>query len=90
MATASSRRVFSPRTISTSAINGTGLKKCMPTTSSGRCTLAAMSRINREEVLEASTVPGRTCRLQFGEYRLFDARRSSTTASTTTSTVSKD
>ena len=57
--------VSSARTISTSGINGAGLKKCMPTTRSGVAVAAAISVTESADVLLASTarsrrsVPGR-------------------------------
>jgi hypothetical protein len=50
--------VRSPRMISTSAITGTGLKKCMPTNRSGRPVAAARRVIEIDEVLVAMIVPG--------------------------------
>src|SRR6058998_2397253 len=46
------------RTTSTSAISGTGLKKCRPTKRSARFVAPAISAIVRLDVLEAKIVPG--------------------------------
>ena len=46
--------------ISTSAIIGTGLKKCIPTILSGRLVAAASLVIDREEVFVAMIVSGRS------------------------------
>ena len=54
-AAAVSSDVSSPRITSTSPISGTGLKKCMPTTRSGRPVAAPSRVIGMEEVLEART-----------------------------------
>jgi hypothetical protein len=51
--------VASPRITSTSFITGTGLKKCMPMTLSGRLVSAASFVIEIEEVLEARMTSGR-------------------------------
>ena len=51
--------VRSPLMISTSAITGTGLKKCMPTKRSGRLVAAASRVIEIDEVLVAMIVSGR-------------------------------
>ena len=48
--------VTKPRMSSTSFITGTGLKKCMPTTFSGRLVTEAISVIERPEVFEARIV----------------------------------
>src|SRR5882762_6014696 len=50
--------VVTVRTTSTSAISGTGLKKCRPTNRSARLVAAAISAIVRLEVFEAKMVPG--------------------------------
>ena len=50
-------------TTSTSAITGTGLKKCMPITLSGRPVTTASEAIGMDEVFEARIASGgRTCR----------------------------
>ena len=53
-----SSEVFSPRTFSSSFITLAGLKKCMPTTSSGRLVKEAMRFTSRVEVLVARMAPG--------------------------------
>ena len=50
--------VVTARTTSTSGMSGTGLKKCRPTKRSGRPVAAAMSPMERLEVLEAKIVAG--------------------------------
>ena len=50
--------VSRPRTISTSFILCTGLKKCMPTKRGARVVAAAISVMLREDVLEAKMVSG--------------------------------
>src|SRR4029079_13814467 len=47
------------RTTSTSFIRGTGLKKCRPTKRDGRFVVAAISVMERDEVLEAKIASGR-------------------------------
>jgi hypothetical protein len=47
--------VVTPRTISTSSIKGTGFMKCIPMTRSGRGTVRAISVMEMELVLLAST-----------------------------------
>ena len=49
-------------TISTSGISGAGLKKCMPTTRSGRVVAAAISVTESAEVLVARIASGRQIR----------------------------
>src|SRR5207247_5977086 len=49
--------VVTVRTTSTSAISGTGLKKCSPTKRSARLVAAAISAIVRLDVFDAKTVP---------------------------------
>ena len=56
----SRREVAAPRMSSTSCITGTGFMKCMPMTASGRLVAAAMRVMGIDEVLVASTPPGRT------------------------------
>ena len=55
-----SSELFSPRIISTNGIRWTGLKKCIPQKFSGRSSALASSLIGMVEVLDASTVFGRT------------------------------
>ncbi len=55
IAAAVSSDVSSPRITSTSASTGTGLKKCMPITRSGRPVTAASEVIGIDDVFEAST-----------------------------------
>ena len=50
--------VCRPRMISTSAIIGTGLKKCMPTKRSGRDVTAASCVIEIDDVFDARSAPG--------------------------------
>ena len=52
--------VCRPRMISTSAIIGTGLKKCMPMKRSGRRVTAASLVMEIDEVLEAMMTSGAT------------------------------
>src|SRR2546430_17648618 len=49
--------VVTVRTTSTSAMSGTGLKKCSPTNRSARLVAPAISAIVRLEVLDAKIVP---------------------------------
>ena len=58
IAAAVSSEVCSARMTSTSASIGTGLKKCMPTTCSGRDVAAASSVIGIEDVFDARTASG--------------------------------
>ena len=55
IAAAVSSEVSRPRTTSTSDITGTGLKKCIPITRSGRPVAAASVEIGIEDVFEART-----------------------------------
>ena len=50
--------VFSPRTTSSSFITLAGLKKCRPTTSSGRLVKEAILFTSSVEVLDARMAPG--------------------------------
>src|SRR5438876_12254385 len=50
--------VRAPATTSTRGMAGAGLKKCIPTTLSGRAAAEAMEVIEREEVFEANMVSG--------------------------------
>ena len=52
--------VDSPRITSTSAMRGTGLKKCSPMNLSGRVVAAASSVMHTEDVFEQSSVSGPT------------------------------
>ena len=54
--------VASPRITSTSFITGTGLKKCMPMTCSGRLVIAASFVIEIEDVFDARITSGRQMR----------------------------
>ena len=56
-AAAVSSDVAKPRITSTSAIRGTGLKKCMPITRSGRPVTAPSRVIGIDDVFDASTAP---------------------------------
>ena len=76
--------VAAPRTISSSFITCAGLKKCMPTTSSGRRVNVAMALTSSVDVLVASTAPGFAVRSMACQACCF-AAMSSNTASTTTS-----
>ena len=51
-----SSEVFNPRTISTRGILGTGFKKCIPITLSGRCVTSAISVILRADVFVTKIV----------------------------------
>ena len=76
-----SSEVSRPRTISTSFSTGTGLKKCIPITLSGRRVAAASEPIGIEEVFDARTAAGG---------RIASARRktsSLTPASSTTASI---
>jgi hypothetical protein len=55
-----SASVTTVRTTSTSLSTGAGLKKCIPTTRSGRFVRTASSVIDKLEVLDASTTSLRT------------------------------
>ncbi len=55
-----SSRVSMPGTTSTRRITPGGLKKCMPTTSPGRCVAAAMAVTERVEVFVAKIASGAT------------------------------
>jgi len=61
-----------------------GLKKCIPTTASGRFVTAAISLMSRFEVLEARMVPAGTIRSRSANTFFFRSM-SSNTASTTRS-----
>ena len=69
------------RTISTSGSTGAGLKKCMPTTRSGRSVASAISDTDSAEVFVASTASGRVMRSSSPKSSRF-ASSSSTIAST--------
>src|SRR5215472_3226873 len=58
---------------STSCITGTGFMKCMPMTASGRFVAAAMRVMGMEEVLVASTPPGRTTASRSWKIRFFSS-----------------
>src|SRR6516164_346332 len=58
---------------STSCITGTGFMKCMPMTASGRRVAAAMRVMGMEEVLVASTPPGRTTASSSWKMRFFSS-----------------
>ncbi len=81
-----SSAVLYPRTSSHSAISGTGEKKWVPTTASGRSVTAAIWVTGRAEVLVASTAPS-LASLSSSRKRVCLTSRSSKTASTTTSAV---
>ncbi len=68
------------RTISTSFISGTGLKKCSPSIRSGRPLSAAMAMIVRLDVFDAKLASGRAI-LSSCAQSVFLTSRSSTTAS---------
>ena len=57
----------SARTISTSGISGAGLKKCMPTTRSGRVVAAAISVTESAEVFVARIASGAADPVELGE-----------------------
>ena len=74
--------VARPRTISTSAITGTGLKKCMPMTCAGRRVCAASLVMEMDEVLEARTaVAGR---MRSRARKISDLRSKRSVAASTT------
>ena len=83
-----SSAVSSARTISTSGISGAGLKKCMPTTRSGRVVAAAISVTESAEVFVASTASGRQIRSSSAKSSRFGSS-SSTIASITRSQSAK-
>ena len=58
IAAAVSSEVSLPRTTSTSDIIGTGLKKCIPITRSGRLVAAASVEIGIDDVFDARTASG--------------------------------
>ena len=70
---------------STSCITGTGFMKCIPITASGRLVAAAMRVMGIDEVLVASTPPGRTTASSSWKMRFFSSSFS-VTASMATST----
>src|SRR4051812_37929840 len=72
-------------TTSTSFITGAGLKKWRPTTSDGRDVAAAHSITGNEDVVVASTAPGRTTSSSAANTACF-TESDSATASTTRST----
>ena len=72
------------RTISTSFIAWTGLKKCSPTTRLGSRTAPATAATESDDVLVASSAPAGAARSSSANSRCFTAT-SSTTASMTTS-----
>ena len=59
---------------STSFIIGTGLKKCIPITRSGRDVCAASLVIEMEEVFEARMTSGRRDGMQLAEQRGLDVK----------------
>ncbi len=61
-----------PRTTSTSGIFSTGLKKCMPTTLSGRFDAVASSVMERDEVFEAKMRLFSGCGFEIPEHGFFD------------------
>ena len=79
-----SSAVSSARTISTSGISGAGLKKCMPTTRSGRLVALAISVTESADVFVASTASGRVIRSSSAKSSCFGPS-SSTIASITRS-----
>src|SRR5262245_5493961 len=81
IACAVSSEVSLPRTTSTSFSTGTGLKKCMPITLSGRPVAAASELIGIDDVFEASTASGGSTASARRKTSSFTAA-SSTTAST--------
>ncbi len=86
VASATSELVRGPATTSTSAISGTGLKKCIPTTRSGRSAADAIRAIERLLVLVARIVVGvasESSRLKTSRF----SARSSGIASTSRSTA---
>ncbi len=83
MASATPRSVCKPDTTSTNFINGTGLKKCMPTNRPGCCMPLAMAVTEMDEVLVARMASAATSASScLTRPRL--ASRFSTMASTTT------
>ncbi|CAM5535295.1 hypothetical protein SMICM304S_02834 [Streptomyces microflavus] len=80
-----SSAVRTVRTTSTSFIAGAGLKKCIPMTSSGRAVARAMAMTGSEEVVVASTAPGRQTLSRVAKSCCLTSR-SSATASTARST----
>ena len=64
--------VLKPRTSSQSCIIGTGEKKCVPTTDSGRSVAAAIWVIGIAEVFVASTASSRQIRSSVGEQLRLD------------------
>ena len=66
------RSVAAPRTISTSRITCAGLKKCRPTTASGRRVAAAIASMSSVDVLVARMAPGLATRVERGEHLLLE------------------
>ena len=85
-ATVSSEAV-SGRTISTSDIIGAGLKKCTPTTRSGRSVTTAMSMTGRVEVLVARMPSALTTRSSSLNSSVLTARSSTTDSITRSQSV---
>jgi len=65
--------VCRPRMISTSAISGTGLKKCMPMKRSGRFVVAASCVIEIELVLVATITSGASIASSWPRILIFSA-----------------
>ena len=78
-----------PRTTSTSAMTGTGLKKCMPITCAGRLVSAAIFVIEMEEVFVARIADGGRIRSRAVKTWAFSSRRSGA-ASTASSMPASD
>ena len=72
------------RTTSTSGITGTGLKKCIPISRSGRFVAAAISEMVSDDVFDAKMTSSRQCSSS-SRQRAFFTSRSSTMASITRS-----
>jgi hypothetical protein len=86
IAAATPGSVASPETTSTSGINGTGLKKCMPTTRPGCRSGDAMAVIEIDDVFDARMHSGATMLSSRAKSSRL-ASRSSTIASTTSDTT---
>ena len=88
IAAAVSSEVCAARITSTSFSTGTGLKKCIPITRSGRSVAAASEVIGIEEVFEARTALGRAAPSARRKSSSFTAA-SSTTASSSRSAATR-
>ena len=76
MASVTHGAVLRPGMISTRRMSGTGLKKCMPPTRSGRLHFEAIAVMGSEEVLEAMMVSGEASSSSLANSACLASRRS--------------